>query len=170
MIYKYCPKCGEKLQKKEIGDEGLIPFCISCEKPFFDNPVCVVGALVINEKNQILLLKSNYISTTNWTLIWGYVKNGETLEAAIKREVLEETNQQIKKLQYVTSYYYEPNQLIMPGYIAYVDAQPLLLNSNEVDDMMWCKIEDVDKYIMRANNMSGIHFDNSIAFINKRTE
>jgi len=167
MIFKYCPKCGKRLDKKEIGDEGFVPFCISCESPFFDNPVCVVGAVVINEKNQILLLKSNYISTDNWTLVWGYVKNGETLENAIKREILEETNQQIKTLQYVTSYYFEPNQLIMPGYIAYVNSKPFV-KSNEVDDIMWCEIDTVDKYIMRVNNMSGIHFDNSIDFINKR--
>lgn len=39
-------------------------------------------------------------------------------------------------------------------------------NSNEVDDLMWCEIGEVNKYIARINNMSGIHFYNSMKLLN----
>ena len=39
-------------------------------------------------------------------------------------------------------------------------------DSNEVDDLMWCDIKDVNKYIIRINNMSGAHFDNCMRFLN----
>ena len=36
MHFTYCPHCGSRLVKKEIGDEGLIPFCETCSIPLWD--------------------------------------------------------------------------------------------------------------------------------------
>ena len=36
MRFTYCPHCGSELIKKEIGDEGLIPFCEKCSVPMWD--------------------------------------------------------------------------------------------------------------------------------------
>ena len=160
----YCPKCGEKLNDRLIGDEGLVPYCSSCDAPYFDGPASCVEVLVINERNQIVLLKQNYISKTHWTVVSGYVKNGDTLEETVKKEVLEETGQVVEKMIYVESYYFKPKQLIMAGFIAFVNTRPFN-NSNEVDDIMWCEIRNVNSYIARVDNMSGIHFDNSIKIL-----
>ena len=165
MKFIYCPLCGEKLSEKNIGDEGLVKYCVTCKRPYFDSPSSCVEVLVINEHNQVLLLKQNYITKTHWGVVSGYVNNGETLEEAVIREVLEETGQQVEKTQYVESYYFKPNELIMAGFIAFVKAKPFN-NSNEVDDLMWCEISEVNKYIARVNNMSGIHFDNSMSLLN----
>ncbi|MBE6059419.1 MAG: NUDIX domain-containing protein [Clostridium sulfidigenes] len=165
MKFIYCPICGKELDEKSIGDEGLVRYCVDCDKPFFDGPASCVEVLVINENNQILLLKQNYISKTHWGVVSGYVSNGETLEETVIREVLEETGQQVEKMQYVESYYFKPNELIMTGFIAFVKAKPFN-NSNEVDDIMWCEIDEVNKYIARVNNIFGIHFDNSMKLLN----
>jgi NAD+ diphosphatase len=153
--------CGEKLGERSIGDDELVKYCFSCERPYFEIPSSCVLVLVMNEDNQVLLLKQNYISKTNRVLVSGYVNNGETLEETVIREVLEETGQKVEKIEYVNSYYYSPKELIMPGYIAYVSKSPFN-NSKEVDELMWCEINEVNKYIERNNNMSGIHFDNVV--------
>jgi len=59
-----------------------------------------------------LLSKQNYISKTHWGVVSGYVSNGETLEETVIREVLEETGQQVEKMQYVESYYFKPRNLL----------------------------------------------------------
>ena len=61
MHFKYCPHCGNKLIEKEIGDEGLIPFCEKCEIPLWDTYTTSIIAAVINENNEIALLKQNYV-------------------------------------------------------------------------------------------------------------
>lgn len=164
MKFNYCPICAEELSKKSIGDEGLVKYCLTCDRPYFDSPASCVEVLVINEHNQILLLKQNYISQSHWTVVSGYVKNGDTLEETVIREVLEETGQQVEKMQYVESYYFKPKGLIMAGFISFVKAKPFA-NSNEVDDIMWCEIDKVNRYIARVDNMSGIHFDNSMRLL-----
>ena len=132
MKFKYCPTCGENLVQKEIGDEGLITFCKNCSKPYFDwFGQCTISA-VINEHNEIALLKQDYVSTTNWVLVAGYIKQGETLEEAAIREVDEETGQSVNKITYISSYYYEKRELLMIGFRCDVEKREFN-NSNEVD-------------------------------------
>lgn len=92
MNFNYCPECGTRTTKKQIGDEGLIPYCEVCKKPYFDYfGQCIIVA-VINEQQEIALLKQEHISRTNWVLVAGYMKKGETAEESAIREVLYKLN------------------------------------------------------------------------------
>ena len=53
---------------------------------------------------------------------------------------------------------FAPKQLIMIGFIAYVKKSQFT-KSVEVDDMKWCKMDEVDRMIARENNCSGMHWD-----------
>ena len=119
MIFKYCAECGHKLEDIKCGDDDC-KICPVCKKLYGDNPLPVVEVLVVNEFNEILLLKQNYISETKWTVVSGYMINGETIEDAVTREVREETGQNVISCKYISSYYFAPKQLIMIGFITYV--------------------------------------------------
>lgn len=141
MKFTYCPVCGERLIHKEIGDEGLMPFCSSCSKPYFDwFGLCIITA-VINEYNEVALLRQNYVSTTNWALVAGYVKQGEGLEYTVAREVDEETGQKAEKVTYVSSYYYEKKELLMVGFRCDVKKRDFN-QSKEVDYIEWHKLPE----------------------------
>ena len=136
MKFKYCPQCGEELVLREIGDEGLIPFCITCKIPYFDwFGLCTI-TVVVNEYNEVILLKQNYVSKDNWVLVAGYIKQGETLEESAIREVDEETGQKVNRIEYVTSFYYEKKELLMNGFKCYVEKREFN-KSNEVDKVEW---------------------------------
>lgn len=157
MTFDYCPKCGNKLSDMRWGDDDC-KICPSCNKVYGSSPFPVVEVLVVNEFHEVLLLKQNYISTSKWTVVSGYMNDGETIEEAIAREVKEETGQDVIKCQYVSSYYFEPKQLIMIGFIAYVNKSDFR-KSAEVDDIRWYQLDEVDDVIARENNCSGMHFD-----------
>lgn len=47
MRFQYCPHCGKKAELKEIGDEGLIPYCAQCKLPLWDMFTTSVIAAVV---------------------------------------------------------------------------------------------------------------------------
>lgn len=54
MRFQYCPFCGKKAEKKEIDDEGLIPYCAKCEIPLWDMFTTSIIAVVVNENGEIV--------------------------------------------------------------------------------------------------------------------
>ncbi len=163
MQFEYCPKCGQHLENIKCGDDDC-KICPSCGKIYGSTPFPVVEVLVMNEDNEILLLRQNYISTEKWTVVSGYMTDGETIEEAVSREVREETGQDVIKCQYISSYYFASKQLIMIGFLAYVNKSDFII-SDEVDDIRWFKMEEVGAVIAYENNCSGIHFDKCRAYL-----
>ena len=167
MDLNYCIECGKPLTFKSIGDEGEQKHCSTCNRFYFDNPVSCVLVAIMNEKDQVLLLKQNYISTKNYTLCSGYLKKGDTLEETVAREVLEETGQSVLSCEYVKSYYFAPKNLIMTGFIAYVRERELG-KSKEVDSLMWVDIDKAADMIERENNYSWEHFVNCLKVLKSK--
>ena len=87
MHFTYCPYCGGKLISKEIGDEGNIPFCDSCNIPLWDMFTTSIIAAVVNEYREIALLRQNYVSATKYVCVAGIMKIGEAAEDTVVREV-----------------------------------------------------------------------------------
>lgn len=141
MHFTYCPHCGDYLIKKEIGDEGMIPFCERCATPLWDMfSTCIIAA-VVNEYGEIALLRQNYVSTTKYVCVAGIMKIGETAEDTVIREISEETGLQVDDLHYVRSYPYDKKEMLMLGYKAVVKKKDFLL-SKEVDSAEWVKPDD----------------------------
>ena len=163
--FNFCTQCGKPLMYKSIGDEGEQKYCAHCNKFYFDNPTSCVLVAIINENNQVLLLKQNHISTKHYTLCSGYLKKGDTLEETVTREVFEETGQRVITCEYVQSYYFAPKNLIMTGFIAYVNAREFG-NSNEVNGLIWVDLNMAVTMVERENNYSGVHLDNCISAMN----
>lgn len=142
MHYTYCPHCGEHLIKKEIGDEGMIPFCESCAIPLWDTFTTCIIAAVVNEYGEIALLRQNYVSATKYVCVAGVMKTGESAEDAAIREISEETGLQVEDLHYIRSYPYNKKEMLMLGYKAIVKKKEFTL-SKEVDSAEWVKPDDV---------------------------
>ena len=139
MHYTYCPHCGNKLISKEIGDEGLIPYCTKCDKPLWDTFTTSIIAAVVNEKNEIALLKQNYVSETKYVLVAGIMKIGESAEETAIREIEEEIGQKVNSLEFIKTYPYDKKEMLMIGFKANVTKAELNL-SKEVDAAEWVEL------------------------------
>lgn len=142
MHFTYCPHCGSKLIQKEIGDEGLIPFCTQCSVPLWDMFTTSVICAVVNEYREVALIRQSYVSETNHVCVAGIMKPGESAEETAVREIKEEIGQDVVKLKYIKSYPYEKKSMLMLGYKATVKKADFRL-SGEVDSAVWVKFEDV---------------------------
>ena len=136
MKFTYCPHCGRELIQKEIGDEGVIPYCENCKTPMWDMFTTSIICAVVNEENEIALLRQNYVSTTNYVCVAGVMKLGESAEETVVREVKEEIGLDVEKVEYIKSYPYGKKDMLMLGFCAFAKKKELVL-SGEVDGARW---------------------------------
>ena len=141
MRFQYCPHCGNQLVKKEIGDEGLIPFCEKCKVPLWDMFTISIIAAVVNEQNEVALLRQNYVSATKYVCVAGIMKIGESAEEAVVREIKEEIGLDVEEVKFIKCYPYEKKEMLMLGYKAVVKKADFIL-SGEVDSVEWVKFEN----------------------------
>ena len=164
MEFRYCTICGERLVGKEIGDEGILPYCQSCWRPYFS--IFNVSVLVaVMKDDKVLLIKQNYISQNNWVLVAGYIQKRETAEETVIREVEEETGLKVREGKYITSYFHEKDEMLMLGFLVFVD-DDRCVPGKEVDELGWFSINEAvgliregstaQKHIMNVRKYLGL--------------
>ena len=101
-VFKYCPKCG----KEEFSsDTEKSMKCTSCGFSYFINMAAAVVAIIRNETNEILFTIRKYDPAIGMLdLPGGFVDLGETAEKAIVREIGEELNLKIIKMEFVGTF------------------------------------------------------------------
>jgi phosphoglycolate phosphatase-like HAD superfamily hydrolase/ADP-ribose pyrophosphatase YjhB (NUDIX family) len=68
--------------------------------PRCDIPLATVGALIFNPKNEALMIRTHKWSN-KWGIPGGKIKWGETSDAALRREIMEETALKVKDIRFV---------------------------------------------------------------------
>jgi len=88
---RFCAYCGQRLTKKSFGEKNHY-YCQRCKRIHYENPLPAVAALVLNQKNQLLLVKRSVEPAKGmWCLPGGFIEIGESIEEAVLRELEEET-------------------------------------------------------------------------------
>lgn len=146
MKFTYCPDCGEKLIPRTLGDEGDVPFCEKCDRPFFPMFSTCVICLCVNEQGEAALIKQSYKTTEHFVLVSGYIKPGETAENTAMREIEEEIGITPESCHFAMSVYYENRDQLMLGFICKAKKAEMKL-SCEVAEAKWCPEEAVMKYL-----------------------
>ena len=95
--YKFCPTCAQPLAWIEAGEDGGPKSrlrCAACGFTHWNNPTPVLAAVVecVDRDGKLLLARNAAWSGRMFALITGFMEAGETPEAGIAREVLEETS------------------------------------------------------------------------------
>ncbi|MCD6152655.1 MAG: NUDIX hydrolase [Syntrophobacterales bacterium] len=93
MEYKFCPVCGAPLLSKSDGERERL-YCDQCHRIHYRNPAVGVAVIVL-EKNKILLVKRLGSYEGMWCIPCGHVEWGEDVRLAAKREFEEETGLEV---------------------------------------------------------------------------
>ena len=140
MRYTYCPDCGKPLIPRQLGDEGLVPWCDSCQRPWFDTfSTCIIVA-VMNADGQVLLQRERRRPEME-VLVAGFIKPGDTAEDTVRREIAEETGLTTTSLRYVASYPHMGGNMLMLGYCAQAEGG-LHPSEREILSARWCTVEE----------------------------
>lgn len=107
-------------------------------------PVATVGALILNQHGEMLLIRTHKWSH-RWGIPGGKIKRGETCEAALVREILEETALELQGIEFVmVQDCIEPPEFqrsahfLLLNYIARcAAAQPQVVLNEEAQAFQW---------------------------------
>lgn len=152
MIAKFCHECGTKLTQKELENEGIIPFCPKCEAYRFPVYNVAVSMIVINKKTDKILLIKQY-GKDYYVLVAGYVNRMEQLEHAVAREIKEETGMNVSQIKFNRTRFYEPSDVLMCNFTAFVEDDSDFCVNEEIDDYCWFTYEEARKNI-RQNSLA----------------
>jgi len=95
--YKFCPRCGSDLKKEYLDNfERLVCPGDRCDYVYYHNPIPAAGAIVIKDR-EILLVKRSVMPRVGWWCIpAGFMEWSEHPSQTAVREVREETGLDIE--------------------------------------------------------------------------
>ena len=158
----YCSVCGEKLALV-VHKEGLVPYCKNCGEYRFPQFATAVSMVVTNRaRDKVLMAK--HAGQTDYILIAGYIKKGETAEKAVTREFKEETKLNVVKYKYMSSRYHEPRNVLMLNYLVIAENGEVVADSEEIDECMWMDFDEALEKV-RKQSVAEAFLKNGIADI-----
>jgi mutator protein MutT len=123
-----------------------------------------VGACILNEVGEVLLAQRGPLAKNErgtWEIPGGGVEFGETLEVALKREILEEIGVEIKiiSLLQVCDHILpaEKQHWVSPTYLCHiVSGEPTIKEPGKCSDMGWFSLEAAAKLPLSQVTQSDI--------------
>ncbi|SPF38174.1 NUDIX domain protein [Candidatus Desulfosporosinus infrequens] len=98
--YLFCPVCGKPLQNSII-DNHPRSACSNCSYVHWGNFSLGVGGVLWHNDKVLLVQRGHNPGKGMWTIPGGYVDQGESIAAAIIREIQEETGIKSKPLSII---------------------------------------------------------------------
>ncbi|MBD0269581.1 MAG: NAD(+) diphosphatase [Cyanobacteria bacterium Co-bin8] len=131
--HQFCGACG---QPTESANHERAKRCSGCRITYYPrvSPAMIV---LISRGDEILLGRAPRFKPGMYGLIAGYVEPGESLEAAVVREVKEEVGITIKDLRYWGSQPWPFPHTLMVGYTATYAEGDIVIDKQELADAAW---------------------------------
>jgi NAD+ diphosphatase len=131
--HRYCSACGHPSDLVEGGLTRRCPNCGTEHHPRTD-PVVI---MLVTDGDRLLLGRQAAWPTGRYSALAGFVEPGEALEAAVAREVLEESGVTVGRVDYVSSQPWPFPMSLMLGFSAtYASGEPTI-RDQELQDVRW---------------------------------
>lgn len=113
----FCPACGSRTETRSA---GWSRHCASCGREHFPrtDPAVIVAITSARHPDRLLLGSNAMWAENRFSCFAGFVEAGESLEAAVSREVREEAGVEVLDLTYRGSQAWPYPRSLMLGFIA----------------------------------------------------
>ncbi|MDZ4093495.1 MAG: NAD(+) diphosphatase [Paracoccaceae bacterium] len=135
----FCAVCGAASAMVKAGWQRSCPTCGAQHFPRTD-PVVI---MLVTHGNRLLLGRSPGWPEGMYSTLAGFVEPGETVEAAVRREVLEETGVRVGAVRYVASQPWPFPASLMLGCAAEAETDVITLDPAELEDALWMTREEM---------------------------
>ncbi|KAA9005264.1 NAD(+) diphosphatase [Histidinibacterium aquaticum] len=135
----FCARCGAASEMRQAGWQRVCPACGQHHFPRTD-PVVI---MLITHGNSVLLGRAPHWPEGMYSLLAGFVEPGETIEAAVRREVLEESGVRVGAVSYLSSQPWPFPASLMLGCRGEALSTEITLDPVELEAAQWVSRERV---------------------------
>lgn len=131
--HPFCARCGKATVQ---GQGGAMRSCDACKAEHFPRVNPVVIMLVVRG-DRCLLGRQAAWPRGMFSTLAGFVETGETIEEAVRREVLEEAGVTVGEVAYHSSQPWPFPSSLMIGCIAEATSDDVSVDPHELEDARW---------------------------------
>jgi NAD+ diphosphatase len=144
--HRFCANCGATT---EIVRGGWSRRCSSCGAEHFPR-VDPVVIMLAEHDGSVLLGRQPQYPAGRYSALAGFVEVGETIEAAVTREIGEEAGIAVDNVRYVASQPWPFPSSLMIGCMAEARSRELTIDTSELDDARWFTRAEVEAALAGA--------------------
>jgi len=135
----FCAACGGRSEVTQGGWQRSCPACGAQHFPRTD-PVVI---MLITHGNRVLLGRNAVWPEGMYSMLAGFVEPGETVEAAVRREVFEESGVRVGRVDYLASQPWPFPASLMMGCEAHALDDTIIVDPAELEHAIWVSREEM---------------------------
>ena len=143
--HTHCPRCGATTEPDQSGWIRRCPQDGSEHYPRTDPAVIMA---VTDAADRLLLARSPHWPEGRLSVLAGFVEPGESLEAAVGREVFEEVGVVVEQIRYLGSQPWPFPSSLMVGFTSRAVDPTLHLDMEEIVEAMWVARADLREMVL----------------------
>ncbi|MCY0965509.1 NAD(+) diphosphatase [Parathalassolituus penaei] len=137
--HSFCGRCGSRMA---LHPKEHAMHCDSCGRLDFPRiSPCIIT--VVTRGEYCLLAHHTRYATAFYSSLAGFVEAGESLESALRREVMEEVGIKVGNLEYFGSQSWPFPGQMMVGFFAEYESGEICIDQDEIADARWFRYDDL---------------------------
>ncbi len=137
--HRFCSNCGAPTRPVEAGWRRDCPSCGAQHFPRTD-PVVI---MLVSQGDRCLMGRQPQFMPGMWSCLAGFVEPGETIEDAVRREILEEAGIATGRVSYGACQPWPYPMSLMIGCHAEATSAEIVVDRTELEDARWFDADEV---------------------------
>jgi NAD+ diphosphatase len=146
--HRFCARCGAA---SVVASGGWVRHCPECKAHHFPRVDPVVIMLAVRGE-RCLLGRGHRRPGARFSCLAGFMEPGETLEEAVRREVLEESGIQVGRIKYLASQPWPFPSSLMMGFLGEALTEEITIDPEELAEVRWFERDEVRAMVERSRS------------------
>ena len=146
--HRFCARCGTP---SVVASGGWVRHCPECKAHHFPRVDPVVIMLGVRGE-RCLLGRGHRRPGARFSCLAGFMEPGETLEEAVRREVLEESGIHIGRVRYLASQPWPFPSSLMMGFLGEALTEEITIDPDEIAEARWFERDEVRAMVERSRS------------------
>jgi NAD+ diphosphatase len=132
--HTHCPRCGAATR---VAESGYVRVCEADGSEHYPRTDPAVIMTVVDDSERVLLGRQAAWPEGRYSTLAGFVEPGEELEAAVRREVMEECGVVVDDVRYLGSQPWPFPASVMVGFTAHAVTTDVHVDGVEIEQARW---------------------------------